>query len=270
MAELRVGIIGAGRVGPAIASALRGNGYQISGIYARSSAGQDRVEVMLPGVRLLSPAQVVDSSDLVFLAVPDREIEVVAAELRDHWRPRQLVAHLSGATDLSVLAPAEAAGSLTMSLHPAMTFTGTSLDVHRLQGCPIAVTGDPLVRPVGWAIAQDLGGVPFELPAQNKVHYHAALTHGANHLVTVVVQAQRLLAEAGVPPEALAPLARASLEGALVGGMANLTGPVARGDEQTVANHLAELAGNSVADSYRFLSDQTRTELMRFREADDE
>lgn len=262
-------MIGMGRAGPAVASALRAAGYPFVGVSARSLEAQERAEVMLPGVHVLPPAQVAAQSEIVILAVPDDQIAGVAESLQNYWKPGQLVVHLSGAAGLDTLSAARDRGALVLSLHPVMTFTGTSLDVQRLQDAPIAVTASPLVAPLGEGLAADMGGKPFRLDEDQKALYHAGLAHAANHLVTLISQSKEILAEAGVenPAQVLEPLVRAALAGALDTGMGALTGPVARGDEKTLSAHRQVLAGHPAEATYRELSEATAAALRRFKEA---
>ena len=125
-----------------------------------------------------------------------------------------------------------------------MTFSGFSTDVARLVGCPMAVTAPAAVLPIAQALVVELGGEPFVLEESARPIYHAALAHGANHLLTVVTQAVRVLAAAGVEDGAatLGPLLTAALDRALHEGEAGLTGPVSRGDAGTVAAHLEALS----------------------------
>lgn len=265
--SLQVGVIGMGRVGPAIASALRASGHKIVAVSAHSDQAAERASVMLPGIPLASPDEVVERASLVFLAVTDSQIQLLAEELGSTWKPGQVVVHLSGAIGLDALRPAAEVGAMTMSLHPAMTFTGTSLDVSRLEGCPIAVTASPLVAPLAELLARELGGVPVPLPEAAKTRYHAALAHAGNHLVTVISQARELLLQAGIvdPGEFLRPLTTAALDGALESGMGALTGPVQRGDRAVVEAHVAELGESTVGRTYRFLAQATAEELESYR-----
>ncbi len=259
---LSIGIIGAGRVGPSVASALRASGNSIYGVAARSADGRERVSAMLPGVPLKSAQAVAVGADVVVLAVPDEQIGAVAGSLIDMWRPGQLVLHLSGAVSLASLQSAADRGALVASLHPAMTFSGTSLDVRRLQGAAMALTASPLVLPLVEALARDMGGEPFVLSDADKPLYHAGLAHGANHLVTVLSQARDMLSQAGVtdPAQVLRPLVAAAMEGALDRGMGALTGPVTRGDRATVNMHLEALEGLDAKDTYRWLNRATASE----------
>ena len=155
----------------------------------------------------------------------------------------QLAIHVAGRYGVSVLEPAARAGALTLAVHPAMTFTGTSLDVARLVGCPFAVTAPATLLPIGQALVTETGGTPVVVAEEDRGLYHAALAHGANHLVTLVAQSMRVLEALGVeaPGAYLAPLLQAALDGTLSSGESALTGPVARGDVGTVREHLASL-----------------------------
>ena len=148
-------------------------------------------------------------------------------------RPGQIVAHTSGAHGLAVLGDVHG-----MALHPAMTFTGTDGDLDRLPGIAWGVTARD--RAFATRLVADLGGVPEWIAEDARPLYHAALAHGANHLVTLVNEAADLLRAAGVeqPGRVLSPLLRAALDNALRLGDAALTGPVSRGDAGTVGEHL--------------------------------
>jgi hypothetical protein len=130
-----------------------------------------------------------------------------------------------------------------------MTFTGTSLDVARLRGAPFAVSAPVGLEPLAGALAQELGGLPFVLPDDQRALYHAALCHAANHLVTIIAQARDVLAAAGLEDAEfiLGPLTRAALDGALRRGLDALTGPAARGDAATLAAHARALTEYAAA-----------------------
>lgn len=249
--RMGIGIISAGKVGAALGSALRAVGHQIVGAYASSEQSQDRLETMLPGVPALDIETIVERSELVLLAVPDDELAPLVEGLAklEAWQPGQIVVHVAGRYGTEVLAPAQAAGALCIAIHPAMTFTGTSLDVARLQGCPFAVTAAAPIQPIGLAIVAEMGGEGFVIASGDRPFYHAALAHGANHVVTVIAQASRLLETIGLDGNYLRPLINAAVEGALSSGEALQTGPVVRGDVGTVSEHLDTLETVAAEDS---------------------
>ncbi|MFG3260476.1 Rossmann-like and DUF2520 domain-containing protein [Streptomyces sp. NPDC048172] len=244
-ARLSVGVVGAGRVGPPLAAALRLAGHRPVAASGVSDASRRRSAEMLPGVPLVDPAEVLARADLVLLTVPDDALPDLVAGLAGTGAVRQgqLLVHTSGRFGASVLDPAVRAGALPLALHPAMTFTGTSVDVQRLAGCSFGVTAPEELRLAAEALVIEMGGEPEWIEEAARPLYHAALAIGANHLVTLVTQSMELLRASGVraPDRMLGPLLGAALDNALRSGDSALTGPVARGDAGTVAAHVTEL-----------------------------
>ena len=266
--RLGVGVVGAGRVGAVLGSALRAAGHAVVGVSAVSAASLERAELLLPGVPVLPVPEVVERAELVLLAVPDDALGELTAGLASTgaWQPGQLVVHTCGRYGWRVLGPAVARGAIPLALHPAMTFSGTSLDLSRLADCCFGVTAPGPVLPIGQALVVEMGAEPMVIDEELRPLYHAALAHGSNHLVTVVAQALELLRAAGVeyPDRVLAPLLSASLDNALRRGDDALTGPVARGDAGTVTAHVqaigvAQDVGRSqgTLDTYRMLARAT-------------
>jgi predicted short-subunit dehydrogenase-like oxidoreductase (DUF2520 family) len=266
--RLGVGVVGAGRVGAVLGSALRAAGHAVVGASGVSEASRERIETLLPGVPVLEVPEVVERAELVLLAVPDDALEPLVAGLAatGAWQGGQLVVHTSGRHGVAVLEPARARGAIPLALHPAMTFTGTSMDLPRLADCCFGVTAPAAVLPVAQALVVEMGAEPVVIAEAARPLYHAALAHGSNHLVTLVAQAAQLLREAGVerPDRLLGPLASAALDNALRRGDDALTGPVARGDAGTVAMHRRTIAaaaaagaGSDVLDAYRVLARAT-------------
>jgi predicted short-subunit dehydrogenase-like oxidoreductase (DUF2520 family) len=242
----RVGVIGAGRVGAVLAAALREVGHRVVAASGSSAASRMRLETLLPDLTPQPPAVVARAAELLLLTVPDDALGSLVEDLAagGALRPGQVVLHTSGRHGTGVLAPAAEVGALTVALHPAMTFTGTDLDLERLSGCVLGLTAGPRGRVVGERLAADIGAQVVHVPEEHRSRYHAALAHGANHLGTLVVQAMDLLRATGTPDPAavLRPLLQAALDNSLAYGDAALTGPVVRGDAHTVAAHLAALA----------------------------
>ncbi|ARF63371.1 MULTISPECIES: Rossmann-like and DUF2520 domain-containing protein [Streptomyces] len=244
-ARLTVGVVGAGRVGPALAASLQLAGHRPVAVSGVSDASRRRAAALLPDVPLVEPAEVLARADLVLLTVPDDVLPTLVEGLAETGavRPGQLLVHTSGRYGARVLDPALRAGALPLALHPAMTFTGTAVDVQRLAGCSFGVTAPEELRLAAEALVIEMGGEPEWIAEESRPLYHAALALGANHLVTLVAQSMELLAKAGVsaPDRMLGPLLGAALDNALRSGDAALTGPVARGDAGTVAAHIGEL-----------------------------
>ncbi len=259
-ARLRVGIIGPGRAGTALARALARAGHQVTAAAAVSEQSKDRVRDYFPGAELVGPADVLGTADLVLLTVPDDVLPGLVEGLAATEAPYagKLIAHASGAHGIRVLDPATRAGGLPLALHPVMTFTGREDDVDRIKGVSFGVTAPDPLRPVAEALVIEMGGEPVFIADENRALYHAALAFAANYLVTLVSQASSLLREAGAehPNRMLGPLLGAALDNALRFGDAGLTGPVARGDDGTVAAHVAAIAAHEPAalPAYRALA----------------
>jgi predicted short-subunit dehydrogenase-like oxidoreductase (DUF2520 family) len=248
-ARLRVGIVGAGRAGTALAVALGRAGHEIVAASAVSDASVQRVQRNLPGIAIMQPPEVVAAADLVLLTVPDDVLPGLVAGLAATGAALEgrLVAHVSGRHGLAVLDPAVRAGGLPIALHPVMTFTGRPDDIDKLAGISFGVTAPDSLRLVAEALVVEMGGEPVFIPESQRDLYHAALASAANHLVTLVVQATDLLRDAGVaqPARMLGPLLSSALDNALRLGDAALTGPVARGDADTVASHIDALRADA-------------------------
>lgn len=215
MSAVDARIIGPGRAGGALSAALGRAGWRVDG-----PLGRDH-----------DPASVTTGARLVLLAVPDRDIADVAASLAPG---SAVVAHVAGSLGLDVLAPHERVASV----HPLVSLPDATLGADRLAGAWFAVAGDPAASEVVTA----LGGRAVEVADEDRTTYHAAAAVAANHLVALLGQVDRLARSVGVPLEAYLDLARGALDNvAEVGPVAALTGPVARGDRDTVVRHLAAM-----------------------------
>lgn len=242
-----IAVVGAGRVGTAIAVHLAKAGHRIVGVSGRDPS-KERADRYLPGVPFLPPVEAVGAAGVVILGVPDDRITGICTDLaaRGAFRARQSVLHLSGSASLDALAPASAGRARTLSLHPLQTFPDVEAAIRWLPGSAIAVTAaDEKGFRVGERLAFDMGGRPFRLDDEKKPLYHAAAVFCSNYLATVEGIAERAFRAAGLedPVSLFAPLANATLANVLELGPANaLTGPAARGDEGTIRRNLQALA----------------------------
>ena len=261
--RLEIGVIGAGRVGSALGAGLVAVGHRVVAVAAVSDASRRRAAAMLPNAEILPVDEVASAGQLVLLAVPDDVLPGLVDGLARSgaWRPHQIVVHTSGARGVGVLDPVLASGGFPLAIHPAMTFTGRSEDVQRLAGAPFGITSASELRPVAETLVLELGGEPIWISEEARPSYHAALTHAANYLVTLVNDAVMLLERSGIEsaPRALAALTGAALDNALRLGDAALTGPVSRGDAGTVASHIDVLRATApeLLDTYRVLGRRT-------------
>ena len=233
-----------------------------------SEVSRNRVERFLPGTPVRQPGDVVAAADLVLLTVPDDALGGLVRGLAATGAPLagRMLAHASGRHGLAVLQPAADLGALPLALHPVMTFTGRPDDADRLAGICFGVTAPDVLRPAAEVLVMEMGGEPVFIAEADRSLYHAALAGAANHLVTQVVQATDLLRRAGVaqPARMLGPLLSTALDNALRLGDAALTGPVARGDAETVAGHLDALraAAPEALPAYLALARLTATRAM--------
>ena len=238
-------MIGPGRAGTALARALARAGHEVVAAAAVSERSKARVRDYFPRARVTDPVSVIEEADLVLLTVPDDVLPGLVAGLASTGAPYagRLLAHASGAHGVRVLDPATRSGALPMALHPVMTFTGRDDDVDRIKGVCFGVTAPDQLRAAAEALVIEMGGEPVFIAEQDRGLYHAALAFAANHIVTLVAQAADMLRKAGAenPERMLGPLLGAALDNALRFGDAGLTGPVARGDDGTVAAHVAAI-----------------------------
>lgn len=264
----RIGVVGGGRVGAVIAAGFRAAGHEIVAVSGESEATRERIATLLPGVPVKKPTDVARAADLLLLTVPDDMLENVVVSMVGAGviREGQYVIHTSGRHGLAVLRAAREVGAHTIAMHPAMTFTGTELDLPRLKGCVFGVTAEGVARVEVQSLVDDLGGIAMFVAEDKRTLYHAGLAHGANHLVTLVNQAMDLLAEAGAesPAAVLRPLLEAALDNALTKGSEALTGPIVRGDVRTVQAHLDDLAVSAPATipSYVAMAKATANKAM--------
>jgi predicted short-subunit dehydrogenase-like oxidoreductase (DUF2520 family) len=244
-ARLAVGVIGAGRAGIALGAALSRAGHEVVAVSAVSEASVQRARAAFPAAVITEPGRVLRRADLVLLTVPDDVLPGLVAGLAATEAPVQgrMLVHASGRHGLAVLEPAARRGGLPLALHPVMTFTGRADDADRIKGVSFGVTAPPPLRAAAEALVIEMGGEPVFIPEESRHLYHAALAFAANHLVTIVAEASDMLRKAGAdnPSRMLGPLLGAALDNALRFGDAGLTGPVARGDDGTVAAHVAAI-----------------------------
>lgn len=249
----RIGIVGTGRVAQAFALGLRDHSRSQLLLWGRNPTRA------VQAARHIERCVIADSlstlaatCDLIVIAVADDAIEMVAAEMaRESLPGAPFVCHLSGGSGTAPLSCLQAIGARTAAVHPAMTFTGEpQIEVERMAAAHFAVTGSsPAATVTGMTLVRALGGVAVEVTDADRPLYHAALCHGANHLVTLIAGAGDALKLAGIaaPGAFLAPLVRAALENSLDRGLAALSGPVLRGDAGTIERHLDVIARDDPA-----------------------
>ncbi|WP_169079133.1 Rossmann-like and DUF2520 domain-containing protein [Microcella alkalica] len=217
--RLGVGIIGAGRVGPVLGAALAGAGHAITGISASTDDERERAASILPGAPHLEVPAIVERSELVILAVPDDQLPGLVSGLASLgvWQPGQLVLHTSAAHGVRVLDPARPAGIIPLAVHPALSFTGTSIDLARLREAWCAVTAPSPVLPIAQALVVEMGAEPIVVSEEHRAAYADAIQSASDFSTAIVSQAMGALRDIGVdePGRVLGAVVRSAVENAL-------------------------------------------------------
>jgi predicted short-subunit dehydrogenase-like oxidoreductase (DUF2520 family) len=242
---LRIGIIGAGTVGTALAFRLRLKGYHIAAVASRSYSSALRlVEAIDSGDIYRTPQEVADNADFIFVTTPDDAIPSVISQTR--WHRGQFVVHCSGADSLDVLEPARMVGARVGSFHPLQTFAGIQKAIENLPGSTFALEAEGELLDILKDMAVALDGHWIKLNAGDKAAYHTAAVMSCNYLVTLVKLATDLWDSFGIPRQqaiqALLPLLKGTINNIENVGIPHaLTGPIARGDIGTIQIHLNTL-----------------------------
>jgi predicted short-subunit dehydrogenase-like oxidoreductase (DUF2520 family) len=220
--RLSVGIIGAGPVGTVLGQALAAAGHRIVGIATTSQENSERAESLLPDVSITSVPAILESADLVLLAIPADQIAPTVAGIAEAkmWRAGQLVAHTAGEFGISVLAPATQQGVIALAIHPAMSFTGTSIDLARIRESYFAVAAPAIAIPIAQALVIEMGAEPIVISEENRSTYFEAISVATSFSALIVNQAIGLLETAGIENArgVLGPVLRSSVEQALAEG----------------------------------------------------
>ena len=266
-----VGIIGPGRAGIGLALALTQAGYRVP-LHGRNKKPVPKPLTLTVGPADQPPAWISEAG-VVILAVRDDAIRPLAEVLAQARaiQGEQVVLHLSGVQGQEALAPLVSSRAALGSLHPLQTIAEPARAPERLKGAWAAVEGMPRAVRAAEGLAQDLGMRPFQIASKAKPIYHAGAVFASNYLVVVEAVAQRLLRHAGLSDteawQALRPLVEGTLENLTrQEPIAALTGPVARGDEETIERHLGVLTRDDAA-LYRALG-RTALELAQKRGMD--
>lgn len=252
---MRIALVGAGRAGTALALRWLAAGHEVA-VAEHGEQTRQRQREFLPEAPLIAPKGACEQAEVVVLGVPDGVIAQVCEEVAPYICPGASVLHLSGATGLDALAAARVLGNGVLSLHPLQTFPSVEAALAVLPGTTMAVTAlDEDGYELGERLALDAGGQPFRLADEDKPLYHAAAVFASNYLVAIMAEAEGLFTLAGLadPVPSFLPLARASLDNVGRLGPADaLTGPVVRGDVETVRRNLEALADGAPAavDAY--------------------
>ena len=241
-------IVGPGRVGAALGRELARLGYPIEGIVSRSLESATRArEFIGAGTATDDLAKAVGKAERILVATPDRTIVEVGRRLAEvKLTPGSIVFHTSGSVSSETLAPVRIQGARVASAHPLQSFAGPTEAIEALDGIFWALEGDETALAPLEALVADLAGRPHRISTEGKPLYHAAAAVASNYLVALLDVVHRLAGEAGIPAsevmDAFGPLLTGSIANvARLGPAGGLTGPIARGDVETVEGHVASI-----------------------------
>jgi predicted short-subunit dehydrogenase-like oxidoreductase (DUF2520 family) len=258
-----IGFIGAGVTGTALAYQLWQQGYKVVAASSRSIASAQRLAAKIEGcIACHSPQHVADLAQVVFITTPDDIIADIAADLK--WRPGQTVIHCSGVHSTDILEPARKYGAHVCCLHPLQTFAGIEEAISNIPGSTFALEGDDFGLSLARDMATSLQGNIIVLKPGDKVLYHAAAVTLSNYLVTLMKTSADLWQSFGIPREeaikALLPLLKGTVNNIERLGIPGcLTGPIARGDVETIRKHVAALGKDhpDAIETYRLMGLKT-------------
>jgi len=242
---MRIAIVGAGNVGTAFAILLRKAGHDIVGITSRSETSAAKAGIRLGVEYGTEPATFSRHAEVVFLTTPDRNIANVCDAIASAggFVSGSIVAHTSGAYSSAILKEASLYGAMPISFHPLQTFANIEAGIKNLPGSFITVEGQEEALPAARQLIRDLACHPLEITTAEKPLYHAAACIVCNYFVTLMEYGLQVMEAAGVDRKeglpALYPLIEATLNNIKhEGTVQSLTGPIARGDNDTVKSHL--------------------------------
>ena len=254
----KIGFVGAGRIGKALAWSLEAHGCNV---HAAASRTPDSVAGLTQGTRAclaLSAQDVANACDLIFVTTPDALIQPTVEAIR--WRAGSGVVHCSGATEVSSLAKAAGDGALIGGFHPMQTFGDPQAAVHSLPGCVITIEADEDLHTLLVGLADRLGCQVNQLPPGARARYHAAAGYASQYINVLLSEAVRIWLSWGASEsaalKALLPVVRGTVSSIESAGVAKgMPGPVSRGDAGTVAKQLRSLMAldDATASLYREL-----------------
>ena len=259
-------VVGCGRVGTAFARYLAGAGYRPAGFSSRGPESA-RASATLAGTTdkwFADPWDAARTADILLITTPDGAIAETCREIAEKGGIREgaVVLHCSGMLPSTILAAAADGGAKIGSMHPLQSFAARQYADNPFAGIMMAIEGDAAAIEAARMMAVDLGATPFVIRTDGKTLYHAAAVAASNYLATLMAVAVKLMAASGAPEEDAFQILKPLVMGTLgnietLGATDALTGPIARGDVDTVAAHITAL-GNLSADMLKFYKQMGR------------
>jgi len=242
-------IVGCGKVGTALGVFLARAGYRAAGFVSKNlSSAKQAAEIIKSDHYSDIPWEITRDADVVFITTPDGVIQDTCSSISQNrgFADNSVVLHCSGALPSTILSVAKKCGAFTGSMHPLQSFASADYDVNPFRDIILSVEGEKQAVEVATELATDLGGTCVTILTESKTLYHASAVTASNYLVTLLDLALRLIGEAGISDQdafnALKPLIEGTLSNIKKVGIPNaLTGPIARGDVETVEKHVEEI-----------------------------
>ncbi|WP_131781969.1 Rossmann-like and DUF2520 domain-containing protein [Legionella gresilensis] len=263
MPSLLFNLIGAGRLGKNLALSLISSGQiSLGAILNKKFSNAEQTHSLVKQGKPVASIMDLPSADITFITTPDDDIAPIALELAQKKiiLPGNIVAHCSGVLSSEVLKPLQDQGCYIASFHPLKAFRADLFDQNCFKDCDCAIEGDERAIAILSTLFKPLGANLVTIDASKKTLYHAAAVLAANHLVTLATQAIELFVEAGISEQEAKPVITRLMQTSLTNIQcapsltAALTGPLVRGDINTIAKHINAQENLSTLSLYKLLS----------------
>lgn len=269
---MRIGIIGAGKVGTTLGKYLSIHGKNVTGFYSRTHESADEAATFAETETYSSLCKLVEKSDVIFITTPDGVIPQVWGDLLHQDISNRIICHFSGSLSSHVFSGREEAGASGISMHPVYAFSDKFHSYEQFHTAYLTLEGDPEAVAVMKPMWEAIGHHVLTLKAEDKIKYHAAAAMASNEMLGLMQASLDILSECGFSEKdsmaLLTPLVQGNIASMLEKGCVNaLTGPVERGDAQTVRKHLQALEGSKAGKIYQSLG-STMVELAKRRNPD--
>lgn len=269
---MRIGIIGAGKVGTTLGKYLSIHGKNVTGFYSRTHESADEAATFAETETYSSLCKLVEESDVIFITTPDGVIPQVWGKLLHQDISNRIICHFSGSLSSHVFSGREEAGASGISMHPMYAFSDKFHSYEQFHTAYLTLEGDPEAVAVMKPMWEAIGHHVLTLKAEDKIKYHAAAAMASNEMLGLMQASLDILSECGFSEKdsmaLLTPLVQGNIASMLEKGCVNaLTGPVERGDTQTVRKHLQALEGSKAGKIYQSLG-STMVELAKRRNPD--
>ena len=269
---MRNGIIGAGKVGTTLGKYLSIHGKNVTGFYSRTHESADEAATFAETETYSSLCKLVEKSDVIFITTPDGVIHQVWGDLLHQDISNRIICHFSGSLSSHVFSGREEAGASGISMHPMYAFSDKFHSYEQFHTAYLTLEGDPEAVAVMKPMWEAIGHHVLTLKAEDKIKYHAAAAMASNEMLGLMQASLDILSECGFSEKdsmaLLTPLVQGNIASMLEKGCVNaLTGPVERGDAQTVRKHLQALEGSKAGKIYQSLG-STMVELAKRRNPD--